>query len=93
MICEKRRKLSSLPIENALTLLHERNPKRRLKQCHILTLSSTTSSEVTEARSQAHHGYLPTAVDGEHHYSSQTSRSPFYMADSAPIADCQEWPS
>ena len=34
----------------------------------------------------------PTAVDNDDHHSSQTSRSPSIMVESAPVAEYQEWP-
>ena len=34
----------------------------------------------------------PTLVDGEHHYASQTSRSPSAATEAVPVAEYKEWP-
>ncbi|KAL5319099.1 hypothetical protein ACEPPN_014169 [Leptodophora sp. 'Broadleaf-Isolate-01'] len=48
--------------------------------------------EMNEARSQAEQGHLPTPADDEHHYTPRTSRSPPAPAESALVAECEEWP-
>jgi len=48
--------------------------------------------EMNEARSQAEHGHLPTPADDEHHHTPRTARSPSAPAESALVAEYQEWP-
>jgi hypothetical protein len=48
--------------------------------------------EIDEARSQAEHGHLPTPADDEHYHTPRTPRSPSAPAESALVAEYQEWP-
>jgi hypothetical protein len=71
----------------------ERSSKPCLRQPHSLTLPSTTQPEIDESPSQADHGHLSTQIDDGHYYTPPpTSRSPSVVAESAPVAEYQEWP-
>ncbi|CZR65262.1 uncharacterized protein PAC_15162 [Phialocephala subalpina] len=91
---EKRRKLPSVSTDVALTPL-EHSPTPHLRRPHSLMPSSTTQSEMGDARSQADHGHLPALSDDgqHHHHPPRASRSPSATVESAPVAEYQEWPS
>ncbi|CZR65297.1 uncharacterized protein PAC_15197 [Phialocephala subalpina] len=82
----KRQKRSLVHIVKAVT------PPREHSQAPRLTPSSTMQPEMDEARSQAEHGHLPTPADDEHHHTPRTPRSPSAPAESALVAEYQEWP-
>jgi len=79
----KRRKPHSAPA--LTTSLH-------LRRSRPFVLPSATSLEIDDAQPQTDRGCPSTSVDDEHHHTPRTSRSPPASAESAPVAEYQEWP-